>query len=75
MIHYSYIIGGNIELHIRAEYMAAEPDVDFKQDIEIIDISLTNGDEISLDDIDDISIGGVSLEELLVRAGLEHTED
>ena len=72
MIHYSYIIGANIELHVRAQYLHAEPDVDFKQDVEIIDVSLDNGDEV---EIDDISIGGVSLEDLLIQAGLEHTED
>ena len=72
MIHYSYIIGANIELHVRAQYLHAEPDVDFKQDVEIIDVSLDNGDEV---EIDGISIGGVSLEDLLIQAGLEHTEE
>ncbi len=72
MIHYTYIIGANIELHVRAEYLHAEPDVDFHEDVEIIDVSLCNGTEV---EIEGISIDGKDLEELLIQAGLEHTED
>ena len=72
MIHYSYIIGANIELHVRAEYWPAEPDVDFHEDLEIIDVSLCNGAEV---EIDGISIDGKDLEDLIKQAGWDHMEE
>ena len=72
MIHYSYIIGGNIELNIRAEYCPAEPDVDFHEDLEIIDVSLNNGDEV---EIDGIKIDGKDLDDLIIQAGFDHMEE
>ena len=72
MIHFTYIIGGNIELNVRAEYCPAEPDVDFHEDLEIIDVSLNDGAEV---EIDSISIDGKDLEDLIIKAGFDHMEE
>lgn len=68
MLEFTYIIGANIELFIKAQFIAADPETNTGEEVEIIEVKDTKGLDV---ETEDIVIGGDSLDSLLEVAAFE----
>ena len=67
MIEFTYIIGANIELAVLAQFIPADPETDTPEKVEILQVKY-GGLDI---EIDDISIGGDSLNSILKECAFD----
>jgi len=72
MIEFKYIIGANIELFVKANFIPEDRETNSSADVEIIEVKDSKGLDV---ETDDIVIGGDPLDDLLSIAAMEAHED